>query len=99
MVMKKITYICIALLAVCSLAYVIVLSTSPLPLICIDRDRSGLVSIGEAFDALNIGKRDIKDCPNCVEYYWLKDGVTAYISSPNNNVIKRVIKFDLPDKK
>jgi len=85
MVMKRAIYICIGLMAVCALAYALVLIVSPLPLPYIDRDRSGLVSIGEALNAIDIGKRKIKGRPGCVEYFWLKDGLTAYISCPNTN--------------
>ena len=69
----------------CAIIYATVLTVSPLPLVYIDRNRSGLVSIGEALNAINIGKREIKGRPGCVEYFWLKDGLTAYISCPNTN--------------
>lgn len=70
------------------------LIVSPLPLIHIDSDRSGLVSIGEAFNAINIGKRNMKGRPGCIEYFWLKDGLTAYISCPNTDKSSRVIIID-----
>jgi hypothetical protein len=57
-------------------AYALVLSTSPLPLGVMDRNHSGIVSLGEAIDATDIGHRKSK--PNCIEYLWLKDGLPAY---------------------
>lgn len=59
-------------------AYVLILTSSPLPFRVIDRDQSGIVSIGEALDAIDIGKRQNKTSPGCTEYFWLKDGLPAY---------------------
>ena len=67
-------------LASCSLLYGAVLFYSPLPLQVIDRDGSGVVSIVEAIDTLDIGKRAVTNKPSCTEYYWLKDGLPAYES-------------------
>ena len=58
--------------------YAAVLCFSPLPLRVIDRDGSGVVSVFEAIDALDIGKRVVAEKPNCTEYFWLKDGLPAY---------------------
>ncbi|MDD2720442.1 MAG: hypothetical protein PHH47_03965 [Gallionella sp.] len=71
-------FIGFGVLAICSLLYGIALFSSPLPLQVIDRNRSGVVSITEALDALDVGKRDATGKPNCTEYYWLKDGLPAY---------------------
>ena len=57
-------------------AYALILIASPLPLGVIDRNHSGVVSLGEALDAIDIGQR--KTAPDCIEYFWLKDGQPAY---------------------
>ena len=95
---KKETLIILILLALGSIAYVIVLIVSPLPIVYIDRDRSGLVSIKEAINAAYIGQRKNKDHPDCVEYFWKSDGLTAYIICPDNNKMTRVIKIDRGNK-
>ena len=71
------------LIACCVLAaglflYAAALWFSPLPLRVIDRDGSGVVSVFEAIDALDIGKRVVAEEPSCTEYFWLKDGLPAY---------------------
>ena len=83
--MKKAVYICIGLMAVCATTYATILTISPLPLLFIDTNRSGFVSLEEALNCINIGKRKNKGQPNCTEYYWLKDGFAAYISCPDIN--------------
>ncbi len=83
--MKRVIYICIGLMAVCAATYATILTISPLPLMYIDTNRSGLVSLEEALNSINIDKRENKRHPNCTEYYWLKDGFTAYISCPDIN--------------
>jgi hypothetical protein len=98
MVIKKAILIFFILLAVCAMAYATALSVSPLPMVYIDRDRSGLVSIKEAINANYIGQRETKDHPGCFEYFWLKDGLTAYINCPDNNKKTRVIKIDRGNK-
>jgi len=60
------------------LLYAAALWFSPLPLRVIDRDGSGVVSVFEAIDALNIGKRSFAEKPSCTEYFWLKEGLPAY---------------------
>jgi hypothetical protein len=65
-------------------AYVLILTSSPLPISVIDRDQSGIVSIGEALDAIDIDKRQSKSSPSCTEYFWLKDGLTAYERCPSS---------------
>ena len=77
---NKALYICIGLLAACAITYTTALIISPLPIIFIDRDKSGLISIRETFNAINIGKRPFKEQSGCIEYYWVKDGLTAYRS-------------------
>jgi hypothetical protein len=57
-------------------AYALILTASPLPFGVIDRDHSGVVSLGEALDAIDIGQRKTK--PDCIEYFWLKDGQPAH---------------------
>jgi hypothetical protein len=71
------------LVGVFALSYVSLLVFSPLPLHVIDRDESGIVSIGEALDSADIGKRAVDGKPNCIEYFWLKDGLPAYESCVN----------------
>jgi hypothetical protein len=65
-------------------AYVILIETSPLPYKVIDRYGSGVVSFLEADDAHDVGKRVSSSGTNCVEYFWLKDGLSAYVQCPNN---------------
>lgn len=62
------------------LCYVLQLAFSPLPLSVIDRDESGIVSFMEALDSVDVRKRAVDGKPNCIEYFWLKDGLTAYES-------------------
>ncbi|PVZ68860.1 hypothetical protein [Pelagibaculum spongiae] len=66
-----------ALLLLCG--YGIILFKSPIPYDVVDRDNSGIVSILEALDSLDIGEREIiLNSRNCIEYYWLKDGLPAH---------------------
>jgi hypothetical protein len=61
--------------------YGIILFKSPIPYDVVDRDNSGIVSILEALDSLDIGERKVVlNSRNCIEYYWLKDGLPAYTS-------------------
>lgn len=85
MLKKKAIYISTGLMAVCAIAYTILLAVSPLPLSYIDRNRSGIVSIEEALNTIDIGEREIKGQPDCVEFFWLKDGLTAYVRCPDKN--------------
>jgi hypothetical protein len=66
------------LLALVPAIYGLLLIITPLPLNVIDRDRSGVISFGEALDTIDVGKRpsDIKQ--GCIEYFWYKDGLLAY---------------------
>ena len=59
-------------------SYVVLVGSSPLPNRVIDRDSSGIVSFGEAIDAHDIGRREGAGGPDCVEYFWYKDGLLAY---------------------
>lgn len=72
--------IVLVLMSAVALWYVSLLVFSPLPLHVIDRDKSGIVSFGEALDSSDIGKRAVDSKPNCIEYFWLKDGLPAYES-------------------
>jgi hypothetical protein len=67
-----------ATLALCSLVYIAALFYSPIPNHVIDRDNSGVISIVEAINGLDFGERVVSGQPNCIEYYWLKDGLKAY---------------------
>ncbi|WP_440876088.1 hypothetical protein [Thalassotalea sp. PLHSN55] len=59
--------------------YLYTLVSSPLPYSVIDTDNSGIVSITEALNASEIGTRSlIKENETCIDYYWLKDGLSAY---------------------
>ena len=58
--------------------YGILIALSPLPNKVIDSNNSGLISFGEAFDAVDVGTRVNPDNSRCTEYYWFKDGLTAY---------------------
>lgn len=63
--------------------YTAILLFSPLPITVIDVDGSGVVSLAEAMGAIDIGKKEIAETPNCIEYFWLKDGMSAYIDCPH----------------
>lgn len=65
-----------------TIAYIAAITVSPLPLKVLDRDSSGIVSLWEASAAIDVGKRASADSPGCTEYFWLKDGLPAYIECP-----------------
>jgi hypothetical protein len=75
----------VVLIVAVALWYVLLLEFSPLPLLVIDRDKSGIVSFIEALDSADIGKRAVDGKPNCIEYFWFKDGLPAYESCTNAN--------------
>jgi len=77
---KKAASIVLSVLAACAITYTLVIYFSPLPVKVIDRDSSGLVSVREVVDSLDIGKQEVQGMPGCVTYFWLKDGSTAYMS-------------------
>lgn len=78
----KSTLPCFGVLVAGLLSYAAILFSSPLPLQVIDRDSSGVVSVFEAIDALDIGQRAVAEKPSCTEYFWLKDGLSAYEDCP-----------------
>jgi hypothetical protein len=51
---------------------------SPLPIEVMDVDKSGLISFLEAIDSNDVGLRPASNKLGCNEYYWYKDGQTAY---------------------
>ncbi|MCF6439254.1 hypothetical protein L1077_07420 [Pseudoalteromonas luteoviolacea] len=55
--------------------YLLGLFGSALPFEVIDRDKSGIVSALELLDSFDTGVRYKEGCK---EYYWFKDGLTAY---------------------
>ncbi len=67
------------LIAILLALYVTALWLTPLPLKIVDSDHSGLVSLAEALDALDVGHRQRDTQPGCIEYFWYKDGMTAYV--------------------
>lgn len=77
--------IVLVLIGGAALWYVSLLVFSPLPFRVIDRDKSEIVSFAEAMDSADIGKRAVDGKPNCIEYFWLKDGLPAYESCANVN--------------
>ena len=59
--------------------YGVILYKSPIPYKVVDRDNSGVVSILEAVDSLDVGQRKVViNSINCIEYFWLKDGSPAH---------------------
>lgn len=68
----------LVLMGIVALGYVSLLVFSPLQFQIIDRDKSGIISLFEALDSADIGKRGVDGKPNCIEYFWLKDGLPAY---------------------
>lgn len=68
-----------------ALAYGALLLASPLPFGVMDQDHSGLVSPGEALNALDTGQRDSTSQAGCIEFFWLKDGASAYTRCPAAN--------------
>ena len=78
---RKIALVVVALVtAGVGLVYAALVSLSPLPLRVLDRDSSGVVSLGEALDSHDVGSRPSELEPSCTELYWLKDGTVAYVS-------------------
>ena len=75
--------VALVLMLVVALWYVLLLEFSPLPLHVIDRDESGIVSLIEALDSADIGMRAVDGKPNCIEYFWFKDGLPAYETCTN----------------
>ncbi len=55
--------------------YAFGIAQSPLSYSIIDRDGSNVISVLELIDSFDVGTRE---SGNCLEYYWLKDGLTAY---------------------
>ncbi|WP_139214230.1 hypothetical protein [Atopomonas hussainii] len=53
---------------------------SPLPLRVIDQDGSGILSISEILNARDVGAREVAGKPECIEYFWYKDGSPAFES-------------------
>lgn len=73
-------------LMVCiALWYVYLLVLTPLPLYVVDRDESGVVSFMEALDSADVGRRAVEGKPDCIEYFWLKDGLPAYEDCSDKN--------------
>ncbi|TWX63614.1 hypothetical protein [Colwellia sp. C1TZA3] len=65
--------------------YGVILYKSPIPYEIADRDKSGVVSILEAVDSLDIGQRKVViNSINCIEYFWLKDGLSAHTNCPQS---------------
>ncbi|WP_133247267.1 hypothetical protein [Azospira sp. I13] len=58
--------------------YVAIIFCSPMPFNVMDRDNSGVVSLIEAIDSLDVGQRVVTGKESCTEYFWLKDGLPAY---------------------
>jgi hypothetical protein len=63
-----------------ALAYSIEIIRSPLPYQVIDRNENGIISLWELMNSGNVGKREIvANGTESIEYYWLKDGLTAHV--------------------
>ncbi len=73
---RNISWLVIPAIAVIAYSFIIV--TSPLPNDVIDRDHSGVISFGEAINSVDVSNRPSSHSPRCREYFWLKDGSTAY---------------------
>jgi hypothetical protein len=58
------------------------IAKSPLPYSVIDRDGSYIVSPLELIDSFDVGIR-VRNSDGCKEYFWLKDGLTAYLVCDN----------------
>lgn len=67
------------ILLVAAGCYALLLQLSPLPLHLMDRNNSGVVSLGEAINAQDVARRPSTANPNCIELYWLKDGTEAML--------------------
>lgn len=73
----------LVLMGIVALGYVSLVVFSPLPFQIIDRDKSGIISLVEALDSVDIGERGTSGKPICTEYFWLKDGLPAYETCAN----------------
>jgi hypothetical protein len=62
--------------------YALLLYYSPIPIKVIDSNSSGFVSIFEAINSYDVGRRPSVTSPGCTEIYWLKDGLPATIECP-----------------
>ncbi|TRX57025.1 hypothetical protein [Thalassomonas sp. M1454] len=83
--MKKFR-VSLTLLAFMALFYGYTIYQSPLPFEVIDRDNSGIISVEEATQSMDIDKRVvIKTDEICTIYYWLDDGSDAYEVCAVNN--------------
>ena len=49
-----------------------------------DWDRSGMTSLCEVMDSINVGTRPSLRSPGCMEFFWLKDGQPIYERCPTN---------------
>lgn len=51
-----------------------------------EQDASGAISITEVIASLEIENRVLfKENQTCIEYYWLKDGITTHAICLDNN--------------
>ena len=78
---RKITWLVLPVVA--AALYGLLLGMSPLPISVIDRDGSGVISLGEAISTIDVGTRPSPSRPSCTEYFWLKDGSPAFEQCPN----------------
>ena len=62
--------------------YVLLIYFSPISIPVIDRDNSGFVSLFEAIDSYDVGRRPSESIPGCTEIFWLKDGLPATLECP-----------------
>ena len=68
-------------MAVCATTYATMLTISPLPLMYIDTNRSRFVSIEEALNSIDVDDWEVLGQPDCIEYFWLKDGGLSHLVS------------------
>jgi len=81
---RKIIKHTIALFSISTLIYAIIyiffVLLSPLPYKFMDFNKNEWVELNEAFTAIDIGTRNIENNDkNCLEYFYLKDGIQAYL--------------------
>ena len=74
-----------ALLIIYGGLYGVFVLKSPLPYKWMDTNGDGIVLLGEAFRAIDVGTREVEISGKiCTEYFWFKDGTPIEAECPNS---------------
>ena len=83
---KKTIIFLLSFIAIYGGLYLFFISKSPMPYKFMDFNKNGWVELSEAFTAMDIGVRYInKNNKTCTEYFYLKDGLEAYVDCEKNS--------------